>query len=196
MRKIATLDDTDVLILKTLSMYPMINQVELAKKIGLTQPAVSGRLRKLISRGMLSEANMQVSSKALGLKMVKIDMQVKNGSNIFEKFRECPIIAESYLHDNNGMCMIVVGESSQFLSCFVSEHLEKNDNVANIRIETITESLHGFRTSMDMHKKLDIPPCGDHPCNECEYYIDNGGQCVGCPMTKFYKGKMWIQNIL
>jgi DNA-binding Lrp family transcriptional regulator len=191
MKKIATLDDTDVLILKTLSMYPKINQVDLSKKIRLTQPAISGRLRRLRKRGLLSEANMRVDSKTLRLKMVKVDMQVKSGSEMIEKFRGCPIIAESYVHGDNGMCMIVVGESEQFLNSFVAEHLEKNANFTNIRTETVAESLHGFRTGMNMNKKLDVPPCGDHPCNQCEYYVENGGQCVGCPMTKFYRGTMW-----
>lgn len=192
MKKMAVLDDTDLFILKTLSMHPTLNQVELAEKIRLTQPAISGRLRKLRGMGMLRDAAIEVASRPLGLKMVKVDMQVKNGSEMMEKFRRCPIVAESYVHDNNGMCMIVIGESKQFLNCFVSEHLGKNENVENIRTETITESLNGFRTSMDMSKKLDTPPCGDHPCNECEYYVENGGECVGCPMTKFYKGKMWL----
>lgn len=194
MKKIAALDDTDVFILKTLSMHPRLNQVELAEKIHLTQPAISGRLQKLRSMGMVSDANIEVDSRSLGLKMVKVDMYVKSGSAIMEKFRRCPIVAESYTHDNNGMCMIVIGESKQFLNCFVSEHLRKNENVENIRTETITESLNGFRTSMDMSRKLDTPPCGDHPCNECDYYVENGGECVGCPMTKFYKGKMWLTS--
>jgi len=51
--------------------------------------------------------------------------------------------------------------------------------------------LHGFKTCMDAKHKLDLPPCGDGPCSKCEYYIDNGGECVGCPMTKFYKGMAW-----
>lgn len=192
MKRIPTLDETDILILKTISMCPAINQVELARKVRLTQPAVSGRLRRLREAGMLSDPNMRVSSKALGLKMMKIDMSVRNGSAMAEKFSRCPIVTESYVYGDNGMCMIVVGESSQFLDSFVTEHLTKNGNITDVRTEAIDESLRGFRTSMDMSKKLDVPPCGDHPCNECEFYTDNGGECVGCPMTKFYKGKMWV----
>jgi DNA-binding Lrp family transcriptional regulator len=191
MKKIPTLDDIDFLILRTLSIYPEINQVELSKKVRLTQPAISGRLRKLQKMGILSSANMRVDPKALGLKMVKIDMHVRDGSMILEKFRRCPLIANSYAYDNNGLCMIVVGESKQVINCFVSEHLAKNGSISDVRTETVTESLNGFRTNMDVSKKLDAPPCGDHPCNECEYYIDNGGECVGCPMTKFYKGSLW-----
>ncbi len=191
MKKIETLDDTDIAILKILSIYPKINQVELAEKVHLTQPAISGRLRKLMNKGIMSDATTRVDSETLGLKMMKIDMHVKNGSMMIEKFRRCPIVAESYVHGDNGMCMIVVGESKQFLNSFAAEHLEKNKNVSDIRTDTIVESLHGFRTSMDVEKKLDMPPCGDHPCIDCEYYIENGGECVGCPMTKYYKGKMW-----
>ena len=141
---------------------------------------------------MLSESIVRVDSKALGVKMTKIDMDVKNGIVLIDKFRRCPIITESYLHGEQGMCMIVVTESKQFVNSFVSEHLEKNENIENVRTEAIHKSLHGFKTVMDINKKLETPPCGDHPCSQCDSYVDNGGECVGCPMTKFYKGKMWM----
>ena len=75
--------------------------------------------------------------------------------------------------------MIVVAESKQFVNSFVSEHLEKNEYIENVRTEAIHESLHGFRTDIDINKKLEMPPCGDHPCNQCDCFVDNGGECVG-----------------
>jgi DNA-binding Lrp family transcriptional regulator len=191
MKKLALLDDIDVLLLKALSKHPRINQVELAKKLHRTQPAISMRLNKLKTMGLLNETGPHLDTNALGLDMIKVDMQVKNSDALIDKFRGCPAVVNSYSFENNGMCMILVGENKQFLNCMVSQHLRKNPDITNVRSEAVVASLHGFETCIDVNQDLETPPCGDAPCSKCEYYIDNGGTCVGCPMTKFYKGTFW-----
>ena len=192
MRKLTLLDDTDVLLLKTLSRYPSINQVELGKKMSLTQPAISLRLRKLRKMGLIKDVGPQLDADSVGVTLMKVDMQVKNGEGLMEKFRGCPAVVNSYLtKENNGMSMILVGEDKQFLNCMVAHHLRKNPDITAVSSELVTDSLRGFRTCMDIKQRLENPPCGDGPCSRCEYYIDNGGECVGCPMTKFYKGTVW-----
>ncbi|MFQ5920413.1 MAG: Lrp/AsnC family transcriptional regulator [Nitrososphaerales archaeon] len=192
MKKVKMLDDTDRLLLKTLSKYPGMNQVRIAKEIGLTQPAISLRLRKLKRMGLINDLGMLLDATALGLKMTKVDLRVKNQDALTKKFRRCPVVANSYtLEEDNGMCMILAGESEQFLNCMVAHHLRKNPDVINISSKHMVSSAHGFRTNMNFEQKLDAPPCGDDPCDTCEYYIDNGGECPGCPVTKFYKGTFW-----
>lgn len=193
MKRVTMMDDMDKLLLRTLSKHPKINQVELAKKVGLTQPAISLRLRKLKKMGLINDMGMLLDVSEIGLKMMKVDLQVKNYPIFMQKFRQCPAVVNSYmLEGNNGMCMILAGESKTFLNCMIAHHLRKNPDVININSEQIITSLHGLRTSIEPEQKLNTPPCGDPPCNTCEYYIDNGGECVGCPMTKFYKGRFWV----
>lgn len=192
MKKVILIDETDRLLLKTLSKHPRINQVQLAKEIGLTQPAISLRLRKLKRMGLINDMGILLDATDLGLKLMKVDLQVKNRDSFMEKFKRCPAVANSYTLDgDNGMCMILAGESRRFLGCMVAHHLRDSPDVISISSKNIITSLHGIRTSMDFEQKLDTPPCGDGPCNKCEYYIDNGGDCSGCPMTKFYKGTFW-----
>ncbi len=191
MKKV-TLDDIDVLLLRTLSKHAKINQVELAKKMHLTQPAISLRLHRLKKMGFMNDVGPQLDAKSIGLEMMKVDMHVKNGSGLIEKFRGCPAVVNSYsVEENNGMCMILVGENTQFLNCMVAHHLQKNPDITDVRSELVTNSLRGFKTCVDTKQKLELPPCGDGPCSKCEYYVDNGGECAGCPMTKFYKGMFW-----
>jgi DNA-binding Lrp family transcriptional regulator len=192
MKKVTLLDNTDVLLLRTLSKYPRINQVDLGKKLGLTQPAISLRLRKLKKNGLINDMGPQLDPENLGLKMMKVDMEARNCATLVEKFRGCPAVVNTYaVKENNGMCMMLVGENTQFLNCMVAHHLKKNPDVTNLTSELVTDCMRGFTTCMDVKQKLDLPPCGDGPCNKCTYYLDNGGECVGCPMTKFYKGTAW-----
>lgn len=192
MRRIYLLDDRDVFLLRTLSKYPKISQVQLAKKMKLTQPAISLRLRRLGENGFMRDASPEIDPKSIGFKLMKVDMQTNRGSDIIQKFRGCPAVVNSYLTEGkNGLCMIIAGESREFCDCMITEHLEKHPDISNVRSEVIVESMRGFKTCMDASQKLDVPPCGDHPCPECPFYVENGGVCVGCPMTKFYKGTPW-----
>lgn len=192
LKRLQVLDDTDIRLLKTLSKYPKINQIRLAKKMSLTQPAVSLRLRKLIERGVIQDPGFEVDPRSMGFKLMKVDMQTKQGSAIMEKFRRCPAVVNSYVSEGkNGLCMIIAGESREFCDCMIAEHLEKNPDISNVTSEVIVESMRGFKTCMNANQRLEIPPCGDHPCSQCQFYVENGGLCVGCPMTKFYKGTAW-----
>lgn len=191
MKKVKLLDNTDELLLKTLSRYPRINQLALAKKIGITQPAISLRLRKLKDMGLINDHGSQLDPDSLGLKMIKVDLKVNNGNKLMRKFSNCPVVANSYLTENNSMSIIFVGENIPFLNCLVNQHIKNNPEVTNVTTQHIIFSLHGCKTSMDADQELDTPPCGDQSCDKCEYYVDNGGECVGCPVTKFYKGTFW-----
>lgn len=192
MKKIPLLDETDAILLRILSKYPRINQTGLAKKMGLSQPAISYRLRKLGEKGLIQDPGLELDLKSVGFKMMKVDMRTEKGSDIIEKFRGCPAVVNSYVTEGkNGLCMIIAGESREFCNCMIAEHLEKHPDISNVKSEVIVESMRGFRTCMDASGKLDVPPCGDHPCPECPFYVENGGVCVGCPMTKFYKGIAW-----
>ena len=173
-------------------MYPSLSQVKLAKMMRLTQPAISFRLRKLIEKGVIQDPGLEIDPKSIGFKLMKVDMQTEKGSTIIEKFRDCPALVNSYVTEGkNGLCMIITGESREFCNCMIAEHLEKHPDISNVRSEMIVGSMRGFRTRMDASRKLDAPPCGDHSCSECPFYLENGGECVGCPMTKFYKGTAW-----
>ncbi|MFQ5940429.1 MAG: Lrp/AsnC family transcriptional regulator [Nitrososphaerales archaeon] len=192
MKRIRLLDDTDFRLLETLCKYPKISQVQLAKKMKLTQPAISLRLRKLKEKGLIRNPGLEIDPKSIGFKMMKVDVQTQEGPAIIEKFRRCPAVVNSYMTDGrNGLSMIIVGESNEFCNCMIAEHLEKHQDISSVRSEIIEESMRGFNTYMDASHKLDSPPCGDHPCPECQFYLENGGECVGCPMTKFYKGAAW-----
>ncbi|MFQ5920549.1 MAG: Lrp/AsnC family transcriptional regulator, partial [Nitrososphaerales archaeon] len=142
------LDDTDEMLLKTLSKHPRISQVELAKKVGLTQPAVSLRLRKLERTRVINDPGVAIDASTLGLKMMRVDLQTRESSKLTEKFSRCPAVVDSYaLEGNKGMCMILAGESTPFLNCMVMRHLKKNPDVRSVRSERITTSMRGLKPS-------------------------------------------------
>ena len=189
MRRVRVLDNIDKEILRIIGKHPKINQVELAEKMGLTQPAISLRLRKLRRMNALNDENAIIDPSILGIKMLCVDIHTRNNEKIIDKARRCPMVMNCYAMEGNTVSLVAIGESKQFLNCMLHKHIESDGMEVSSR--NIIESIKGINVSVDLDQRLEEPPCGDPPCIECEYYIDNGGECVGCPLTVYYKGVLW-----
>lgn len=186
------LDDIDRKILKLIANKPNINQMELAKAIGITQPAISIRLKKL-KRMKKIEEFINVDPKLIEIKMLNVEMKVKDPETIYDKAKRCPMIINCYQLDKNEISLIAVGENKEFLKCMIQKHLNDDENVNEINVRWIIKSIKGVN-GIDMSKRTEYTPCGDGKCKDCDYYIDNGGECLGCPLTIYYKGKLWNYN--
>jgi Lrp/AsnC family transcriptional regulator, leucine-responsive regulatory protein len=68
----ATLDEKDVAILEALQDDGRIALSELGRKVGLSQPAMSERVRRLEERGIITGYGARISPQALGLQMMAI----------------------------------------------------------------------------------------------------------------------------
>lgn len=66
------LDDKDVAILETLQDDGRVPLSELGRKIGLSQPAMSERVKRLEDRGIITGYGARISPQALGLRMMAI----------------------------------------------------------------------------------------------------------------------------
>ncbi|MFC3749569.1 Lrp/AsnC family transcriptional regulator [Paenibacillus sp. GCM10012306] len=62
------MDDTDIKILKLLQENARYSMTELGKQVGLTQPAVTGRVRKLEEQGTISGYRAHLNPNKLGKK--------------------------------------------------------------------------------------------------------------------------------
>jgi Lrp/AsnC family transcriptional regulator, leucine-responsive regulatory protein len=68
----ATLDEKDVAILEALQDDGRIPLSELGRKVGLSQPAMSERVRRLEERGIITGYGARINPQALGLRMMAI----------------------------------------------------------------------------------------------------------------------------
>ena len=66
------LDDKDVAILEALQEDGRVALSELGRKIGLSQPAMSERVKRLEERGIIAGYGARVNPQALGLRMMAI----------------------------------------------------------------------------------------------------------------------------
>ncbi|KQV31847.1 AsnC family transcriptional regulator [Rhizobium sp. Root1203] len=66
------LDPTDMLIVEIMQADGRISVSELGRKVGLSQPAASERLKRLEERGIIEGYGARVSAAALGLGMMAV----------------------------------------------------------------------------------------------------------------------------
>lgn len=69
---VAGLDAKDVAILEALQEDGRIPLSELGRKVGLSQPAMSDRVKRLEERGIITGYGARISPQALGLRMMAI----------------------------------------------------------------------------------------------------------------------------
>jgi len=67
-----TLDPTDVAIIETLQAEGRIGMSELGRRIGLSQPATSERVKRLEERGIVSGYGARIDAARLGLGMMAV----------------------------------------------------------------------------------------------------------------------------
>ncbi len=66
------LDPTDVAIIETLQAKGRIGMSELGRRIGLSQPATSERVKRLEERGILAGYGARIDAAALGLGLMAV----------------------------------------------------------------------------------------------------------------------------
>ncbi|MEM2923519.1 MAG: winged helix-turn-helix transcriptional regulator [Candidatus Nitrosocaldus sp.] len=202
MGRFGKLDAIDRKIMSIIYKNPEITQMKLAERVGLTQAAISTRLSRLREMGMISKGCMIINPSNLGLELMSIDAYTEHADAVVEKFKHCPCAVSifGFADESNRVEMIMVGEDKQLEYC-ITKHIRRAANITSIVARRITNMQKGIgiithETAMgdeeEDKKRMQYDlPCNDAPCSRCEYYVDNGGACYGCPFTAFYRGRFW-----
>jgi Lrp/AsnC family transcriptional regulator, leucine-responsive regulatory protein len=123
------LDAKDIVIIEALQRDGRIRFAELGRKVGLSQPAISERVKRLEDSGVISGYGARISPQALGLGMLAIIRLRTTHEHIktcLKKFSDIPNIVEVHR---------VTGED-----CFVLKVLVP----APEALETIVDRIAGF----------------------------------------------------
>lgn len=184
------LDDKDRMIMTLLQRDPEISQDKISEKLGITQPSISARLRKLKKNGFLL-INSGINLRKVNLYIGKVDLYAKSESTkILETFSKCPYCINAFPTS---------GRHNIFF-LFACEDLNTLEAIVDHRLRPIPEITHiDFSIALAPAKDLIVPiiprldktnqcPCGSS-CKDCDVYAAN--RCLGCPATDMYKGNLW-----
>lgn len=188
-RRKIVMDELDKKIVALFQSDPSMSQKELAEKIGISQPSVSARLRKLKEFGILSPC-VGVSYKKAKLHMAKVDIDARDASKIIFIIRSCPYLWNAFLVSGKyNLTIFLIGEDISTLQSVIDSKIRPDPNVKDIDFSIVISPEKDFVLDIKFSVlKTETSPCGAI-CSECmQYRID---RCLGCPYTSFYKGSVW-----
>ena len=181
-------DDRDRKIISMYAKDPSVSQEEIAGEIGISQPSVAMRIRKLKDGGAI-EAQTGINPFKMGLSLAKIDISTIDPQAILKMFRNCPYFAHGFtVSGRYNLCMFFVSENIATLEAIVNGHIRTNASVTdlefNILISSERELIIPTVLTPDKSKK---PPCGVLlNCKDCPQFQEK--RCMGCPVTGQYQG--------
>lgn len=183
------LAETDRKIVAFLQEHPDASQREVAEHVGLTQPAISVRVRRLREEGLLRIV-VGLDPQKSGLLMAKIDVQTTDPQGLIDTFRRCPLLVNAFLTlGGTDVCLLIIGESVENLESIMDVHIRPMKGVQSANLQIVTRAANPVVLSKAMAAtKCDRTTCG-FMCPACRYYRED--LCTGCPATVYYKGTFW-----
>lgn len=131
-------DEIDVLILKELQKDSRLSIRELSKRINLSPPSVTERLRRLEDFGIIEGYTVKINKKKLGLSIdciVKVTM--KNGE--YERFK---IFIKEY--ERSEWCYRIAGNGCFLVKLSVKSLSEVEEFINDISSYAYTETIISF----------------------------------------------------
>ncbi len=158
--------------------------------MGISQPSVGVRLRKLKEKGALSFL-IGMNFRKIDLHLVNVELSTRNSAEILRRFRGCPYFLNGFVvSGRRNLSLFFVGEDLSTIDALVDAHIRSRSDVEDVEVNVVLASYKNlvFPVRMKIERK-NPPPCGDGNCSSCAYYLKE--RCLGCPVTGHYRGKFW-----
>jgi DNA-binding Lrp family transcriptional regulator len=172
------LDAKDKAIITMLSADPEASQEAMARELGLSQPSVAVRVRKLREAGALSLMS-GIDPFKLGLNVAKVDVTATNPSKVMDFFSGCPYFLNGYIvSGKSNLSLFLVAARISTLESIVDGHLRRMPEVTDVDFNIV------ISPAKPVVMPVDISGGGrrcDHgsTCAKCE--SRKSGRCAGCP---------------
>lgn len=182
------LDDVDKKILCLLSENPELSQAELSKRLEISQPAVSMRVRKMEENGTLARF-VGVDVKRAELFLAKVDVSTNSVEKVLGFLDTCPLYLNSFMTSGrHNLTIFLQGENIRSLMSCVDSHFRQKLPVRNLEFDLIITPNRPFIVPIRPYmEKKKLTTCGAD-CSACAFYASE--RCLGCPSSVHYKGKL------
>lgn len=161
------MDEKDLHLLSALMRDPDISQQDLASLIGVSQPSVNVRLRKLRERGLL-EKSAGINPFRAGLTLVRVDFTAADPVKIFSSLRDCPFFVNGFLMSGTrNASILLLAENLKKVELIVSDYLRSDPSVSNIDLSVVIDVTKRFVCELDLEKESFKACKSLQDCNGC-----------------------------
>ncbi len=143
------LDGIDLSILGVLGKNARISNAELANEVGLAPSTCLGRVRNLVSTGVIKSFAAEIAPEALGLNLqalISVTLRAGARANLatfMKQMEEHPqVIQVFFLGGAEDFIVHVAVQDSDAIREFVWEQLSSNASVANTRTNIVFDHFH------------------------------------------------------
>jgi len=143
------LDGIDLSILGVLGKNARISNAELANEVGLAPSTCLGRVRNLVSTGVIKSFAAEIAPGALGLNLqalISVTLRAGARANLatfMKQMEEHPqVIQVFFLGGAEDFIVHVAVQDSDAIREFVLEQLSSNASVANTRTNIVFDHFH------------------------------------------------------
>jgi len=143
------LDGIDLSILGVLGKNARISNAELANEVGLAPSTCLGRVRNLVSTGVIKSFAAEIAPEALGLNLqalISVTLRAGARANLatfMKQMEEHPqVIQVFFLGGAEDFIVHVAVQDSDAIREFVLEQLSSNASVANTRTNIVFDHFH------------------------------------------------------
>ena len=165
--------------------------LEIASKLGISHTGVKKHLDRLLRNDVI-KVKALINPKALNLKLILLLIEAESYEDVkrlTSKFKDCPrIVLLASLIGGYNIVALVVAEDMNVVESITSVcALRTSKGIRRSDVIIVEELVYPkyIPLRLTISKVKDKLPCGFNCCT-CSRYIDD--KCLGCPLSKCYKG--------
>ena len=189
------MDEVDRKIISQLQTDGRATLKDLAKSVGFTSMGVKRRLQKLIQQNSIKVTTLiNPFFFKLYPAIVLLEMESAEAmQKLLERFKECPRVINIFKTIGGyNLIALVIAEDQDTLESISIEKCSLRSSAGIRRSEFYPIGEIHFTPFLLVreylaYKEKEIAPC-NVDCKPCRRYLNN--KCVGCPVTKHYKGTL------
>ena len=163
------IDDRDAKIISWYMEDPFISQLEVAKRLKLSQPSVNVRIQKLLKKGIL-KFNVGMDFNRSNLFLTRVDFTSKDPHMTLERLKPCSFFVNGFiLSGKNNLSVLLVNEDLKKLDEIINEYIRSDPDVSDINVNVVVSSARDFLFSVNLNHELTPRQCLQlNACKDCE----------------------------
>jgi DNA-binding Lrp family transcriptional regulator len=174
------IDSINRKIIDLMVSQPEITQVEVARKLGMSQSSVAVRIDKLRRNNLVTQT-VGVNLQQLGLRMSRVDVSTNDVERLIQWANRCPLFVNASVGiGGENMSLLFVSEDMEMFHYIIEYHIRRIPGVTGLKFIPILQWYKNefFPVLLGVAKK-ETPPCGTLP------------YCPKCPANPNYNGALW-----
>jgi len=165
-------DERDQKILGLFMTNPQISQNDVASSLGLSQPSVNSRIKKLKARGLLN-VHAGINVHASGLLLTRVDFTANDPQGILTKLKGCSFFANGFvMSGKNNVSVFLINKDLKKVDEIINQHIRSSPGVSdvntNVVVSTVNDFLVRLNIPQDSHKKKCMTVGGCKNCKRCK----------------------------